>query len=74
MVWFYYNNPVSVMPEVFKYRKMQNQPQINESAQKDALPLEPKKLTPHFSFEYLLLFSDNSFEKSPSFPAELFLK
>lgn len=34
----------------------------------------PKKLLPHFSFEYLILFSDNSFEKSPGFPAEVFLK
>ena len=45
MIWFCYTDPVSVMPDVLKYRKMQNQPQKNESAQKDALSLEPKKLT-----------------------------
>jgi thiamine biosynthesis lipoprotein len=33
-----------------------------------------KKLTPYFSFEYFTLFQDNTFEKSSSFPAELFLK
>lgn len=31
-----------------------------------------KILTPHFSFEYLSLFSDNSIEKSSGFSAELF--
>jgi thiamine biosynthesis lipoprotein len=36
--------------------------------------VSPQKLNPHFTFEYLILFSDNSFEQSPSFPAELFLK
>ena len=36
--------------------------------------VSPQKLLPHFDFEYLTLFADNSFEKSPSFPAELFLK
>lgn len=34
----------------------------------------PKLLLQHFSFEYLILFPSNSFEKSPLFPAELFLK
>jgi len=33
-----------------------------------------KKLLPHFSFEYLILFADNTFDKSLAFPAELFLK
>jgi len=33
-----------------------------------------KKLIPHFSFEYLILFADNTFEKSPLFPAEIFVK
>lgn len=36
--------------------------------------VESSKLAPHFSFEYLTLFADNSFEKSSGFPAELFLK
>ncbi|MFH0772983.1 MAG: FAD:protein FMN transferase [bacterium] len=31
-------------------------------------------LIPHFSFEYLILFADNSFEKSSAFPVELFIK
>jgi len=33
-----------------------------------------KKLLPHFSFEYLTLYADSSFEKSSAFPAELFMK
>lgn len=33
-----------------------------------------KKLAPHFTFEYLTLYKDYSIEKSPTFPAELFLK
>ena len=36
--------------------------------------VSPRILTPHFSFEYLVLFADSSFEKSPGFLAELFLK
>jgi len=36
--------------------------------------VDPSTLLPHFSFEYLVLFSDSSFEKSLTFPAELFLK
>ena len=36
--------------------------------------VESSTLLKHFSFEYLTLFSDNSFEKSPGFSAELFLK
>lgn len=36
--------------------------------------VSPKKLLPHFSFEYLILFADSTFDKSPAFPAELFLK
>ncbi len=36
--------------------------------------VKPSLLIPHFSFEYLVLFADSSFEKSSSFPAELFLK
>jgi len=36
--------------------------------------VSPKTFLPHFSFEYLVLFADSTFEKSPSFPAELFLK
>lgn len=36
--------------------------------------VQPKQLSPHFSFEYLILFTDNTFDKSPAFPAELFLK
>ena len=34
-----------LLREVFKCCKMQNQKQINESGQKDIIPLEPKKLT-----------------------------
>lgn len=34
----------------------------------------PSLLLPHFSFEYLILFADSSFEKSSLFPAEIFLK
>ncbi|MCX6731205.1 MAG: FAD:protein FMN transferase, partial [Candidatus Roizmanbacteria bacterium] len=33
-----------------------------------------KKLTPHFSFEYLILFDDNSIETSSSFSSEIFFK
>lgn len=33
-----------------------------------------QQFIPHFSFEYLILFADNSFEKSSAFPAELFIK
>lgn len=33
-----------------------------------------KNLTSHFTFEYLTLFADNTFEKSSAFPAELFIK
>ena len=36
--------------------------------------VEPSALLPYFSFEHLVLFADSSFEKSPAFPAELFLK
>lgn len=36
--------------------------------------VEPTTLIPHFPFEYLIMYADSSFEKSPSFPAELFLK
>lgn len=36
--------------------------------------VSPQKLLPHFAFEYLILFADTTYEKSPSFPAELFLK
>lgn len=36
--------------------------------------ISPKKIIPHFSFEYLVLYKDSSIEKSSSFPAELFLK
>ena len=36
--------------------------------------VEPTKLLSHFTFEYLVLYNDSSFEKSTSFPAELFLK
>jgi len=36
--------------------------------------VSPQTLLPHFSFECLILFADSSFDKSPSFPAELFLK
>lgn len=36
--------------------------------------VESAKLLPHFSFEYLILYADNSFEKSPAFPATLFLE
>lgn len=36
--------------------------------------VSPNTLLPHFSFEYLILFADSSFEKSTHFPAELFLK
>jgi len=33
-----------------------------------------QKLAPHFSFEHLILFADNTFDTSPHFPAELFVK
>jgi len=36
--------------------------------------VKPSVLLPFFPFEYLVLFADSSFEKSPAFPAELFLK
>lgn len=36
--------------------------------------VEPTTLLPHFSFEYVIMYADSSFEKSPSFPAELFLR
>lgn len=36
--------------------------------------VQPKQLSPYFSFEYFILFADNTFDKSPGFPAELFLK
>lgn len=34
----------------------------------------PKQLLPHFTFEYLILLPNNTFEKSSGFPAELFLE
>jgi FAD:protein FMN transferase len=34
---------------------------------------EPQSLCPHFNFEYLVLYKDQSVLKSPNFPAELFL-
>jgi thiamine biosynthesis lipoprotein len=36
--------------------------------------VEPSLLLSHFSFEYLIVYQDSSFTKSPAFPAELFLK
>ncbi len=36
--------------------------------------VSPKKLLSHFSFEYLILYANSTFDKSPSFPADLFLK
>lgn len=35
---------------------------------------EPVKLTPHFEFEYLILYNDSTFTKSKGFSAELFIK
>ncbi len=35
---------------------------------------KPSSLLPHYSFEYLVLLQDSSFEKSSGFPAELFLR
>lgn len=48
---------------------------ITADALATSLFLAPsQKLSLHFLFEYLILFADNTFDKSSGFPAELFLK